>query len=235
MQLLEEEWQKMEEKEKSLHFDPTNRNVIFASAIHGYGFSLEDFAAVWSKKLKLDQAELLDSMFSDRYFASGKLHPDAEAKGKKTLFEQLVLQPLWDVHSEYRCGCTSVILTVLLECALIDKDAERLKELATKLSLPALKSRRVDEAFDEFMRNWLPLTSAVVKACARACSPETAFARDERVNSALDSDENHPLREPIRQCDPTSDFTTVVVSKLFKSEDKRIALCRILSGTVRRG
>ncbi|KAH7696862.1 Elongation factor Tu GTP binding domain containing protein [Aphelenchoides avenae] len=219
MQLVEEEWQKVEEREKSLHFDPTHRNVIFASAIHAFGFSLEDFAAVWSQKLKIAQAELLEAMFSDHYFASGRIQPDAEAKGKKTLFEQLVLQPLWDVH----------------KCALIDKDADRLKELASKLSLPPLKSRRVDEAFDEFMRNWLPLTSAVVKACAKASSPETAFSRDERLNVILDSDENHPLREHIRQCDPTSDFATVVVSKLFKHEEKRIALCRILSGTVRTG
>jgi hypothetical protein len=74
---------------------------------------------------------------------------------------------------------------------------ERLRQLAAKLALPPLKSKRADEvfppfvkfntiypskfpqAFPELMRNWLPLSSTIVRACARGRSAQKAFQMDD--------------------------------------------------------
>lgn len=56
--------------------------------------------------------------------------------------------------------------------------------LPGKLGLK-IKSRRVNEAFDEMMRVWLPLPKATFRAIARAPSARTAFQRHHRWNISL--------------------------------------------------
>jgi len=34
-----------------MHFDPSKGNVLFASALYGYAFAVEDFAELWAKRL----------------------------------------------------------------------------------------------------------------------------------------------------------------------------------------
>jgi hypothetical protein len=41
--------------ESQLHFDPAKGNVLFASALHGFAFALEDFAQMWAKRLAAKQ------------------------------------------------------------------------------------------------------------------------------------------------------------------------------------
>lgn len=98
-QLIEEtDLEKFEAMEKRFHFNPAFGNVIFASAVHGYAFTLVDFAKLWAPKIKIDEKALIENLFSDCYLAGGKINTNAENKGRRTLFEQLVLSPLWEVQ-----------------------------------------------------------------------------------------------------------------------------------------
>uniref|UniRef100_A0A914CGN0 Elongation factor-like 1 n=1 Tax=Acrobeloides nanus TaxID=290746 RepID=A0A914CGN0_9BILA len=216
--LIEEDWQKFEATESSRHFDPTKGNVLFASAIHGYAFSLEDFVELWAPKMSIDKELLLRNFFADAYLTPNGIKPDAEAKGKRTVFEQLVLQPLWEVH----------------KCGLIEKQLDKLKEFAKKLSIPPLKSRRIDDAFDEFMRLFLPLTRAAVRAIAKCKSPKETCAEDERL-SIFVSPNNHRLWEALRLCDPEAEICVAYVAKLLLCDGKKVAMCRILSGRLVNG
>lgn len=203
---------------------------MFASAVHGYAFSLDDFANLWAPKISMDKNLLLKNMFSDSYLSKSialdmyqiiapkEIKPDAEAKGKRTIFEQLVLQPLWEIH----------------KYGLVEKKLDRLKEFSQKLSIPPLKSRRIDDAFDEFMRLFLPLTSAVVKAIAKCKSPKGTFSEEGRILNFVSSGQ-HPLYNTIRQCDPESELTLIYVAKLLKCDERKVAMCRILSGKIEQG
>uniref|UniRef100_A0AC34FL81 Tr-type G domain-containing protein n=1 Tax=Panagrolaimus sp. ES5 TaxID=591445 RepID=A0AC34FL81_9BILA len=213
----QEDMEKMEANEEKLHFDPIKGNVLFASAINGFAFSLDDFASLWSPKLGIDKKELVDSLFSDFYLAGGKIKPDAEAKGKKSLFEQLVLQPVWEVH----------------KVGLLDKDFEKLKSLTGKLGIPPITAKRMDEAFDEFMRNWMSLTKAVLKATLKGKSAKVAFDDEERALMITTSKE-HVLYEQVRACDKNS-MALAFVAKLLKFENRKVAMCRVMSGSIMRG
>uniref|UniRef100_A0A914YY91 Elongation factor-like 1 n=1 Tax=Panagrolaimus superbus TaxID=310955 RepID=A0A914YY91_9BILA len=213
----QEDMEKMEANEERLHFDPTKGNVLFASAINGFAFSLDDFASLWAPKLGIDKKELVDSLFSDFYLAGGKIKPDAEAKGKKSLFEQLVLQPVWEVH----------------KVGLLDKDFDKLKSLAGKLGIPPITSRRLDEAFDEFMRNWMSLTKAVLKATLKGKSAKVAFNDEERAIMITNS-KKHVLFEHVRACNKDS-MAVAFVAKLLKFENHKVAMCRVLSGSIKKG
>ena len=46
-------------------------NVLFSSAIHGYAFSVEDFADLYTEKLKLDKKVLQEGLFGDFYLQAG--------------------------------------------------------------------------------------------------------------------------------------------------------------------
>ncbi|RDD37770.1 Elongation factor-like GTPase 1 [Trichoplax sp. H2] len=59
--------------DSSLYFSPDQGNVVFASAIDGWGFRVSDFAAIFSKKIG--------------------------AKAKKPLFVQVILDNLWNLYN----------------------------------------------------------------------------------------------------------------------------------------
>jgi translation elongation factor EF-G len=179
---------------------------------------LSDFANIWSKQLGIDHREILPFLFSpDHYLSSSKtILAGAIQKGRKSLFQSLVLTPLWEVHNT----------------GIIEKDLKKLTRLADSLKLAPLRSKHPTEAFDELMRNWLPLTVPVIKACARGKSPN-AIGNSERLASICKG--NGPLCEAIQKCSSASPFVFAIVAKFLKIDSRRIALCRIMSGTVKKG
>lgn len=219
-QLFEEtDMEKFEAMERRFHFNPTLGNVIFASAAFGYAFTLIDFAKMWASRLKLDEQAIADNLFSDSYLGGGKINPNAESKGRRSIFEQLVLAPLWEVQ----------------KCALIDKNVEKLKEFSTKLKLPAVKSKQLADAFPEFMRSWLPLSSTVIRSIAHCVSAQDAFKTLERMITIFPANDSEPLAEAVRSCNPDEKLCVAFVVKLFCIDDQKIALVRVMSGTIRKG
>lgn len=104
--------------------------------------------------------------------------------------------------------------------------------LAEKMGVK-VKSKRVADAFDEFMRGWLPLSSACMRAVARSVSARDAFKRTNRLAS-LSLSKGHPMYEAVRSCSDDS-FTVVYLAKVLQFGDRVIAMCRILSGHVAAG
>uniref|UniRef100_A0A0N5AZU9 Elongation factor-like 1 n=1 Tax=Syphacia muris TaxID=451379 RepID=A0A0N5AZU9_9BILA len=213
--LMEEaDWSNVDSTEQNLYFSPEKDNVIFASAFHGYGFTLSDFAKMWSSKVNISAEEIQNKLFTDSYIGKNGIRGDAERLGKKTLFEQFILQPLWDMH---RYG-------------IVEPNLEKLKMFATKMNIN-IRSRRPGEAFDEFMRNWLPLAHTCLRSVFRSCSPDQSFRKPERLTSIQLTDE-HPLYEAVRNCDENSSTVLLFVAKVIKLGDSLLAVCRIFSGTL---
>lgn len=114
--------------DENIYFGPEKGNVIFASAIDTWGFrllfifmricyfnyyfkmklflspsfiiSILEFAEVLSKKLGMNKAALLETLWGDFYFDSKSktIKKGALAKGKKPIFVQMVLDNLWTVY-----------------------------------------------------------------------------------------------------------------------------------------
>ncbi|KJH46382.1 elongation factor G [Dictyocaulus viviparus] len=207
----------IEDLEAALHFCPTKGNVIFSSAIHGYAFELEDFADIYSERLKISKSKLTIALFGDYYIAGGKVKSDAASRGKLPLFVQLILDPLWSLH----------------DCGLVSKDLNKLLELTGKLGL-TVKSSRTPDAFDEAMRLWLPVARACFRCCSRAPSSRTTFINKQRMKYLIGNRTNHPLEAAIQNCSRTG-TTVVLVAKFIFIEGRRFAVCRILSGQVAAG
>lgn len=96
-----------------------------------------------------------------------------------------------------------------------------------------LKSKRIVEAFDEFMRNWIPLSNACFHAIQQSQSPLTSFTRPNRLSS-IGINTGNKLCKAISSCDE-NDIAVVFVAKILSHGENILAICRILSGSVKIG
>ncbi|XP_070473190.1 elongation factor-like GTPase 1 isoform X2 [Equus przewalskii] len=83
-----------------LYFSPDQGNVVFASAVDGWGFSIEHFADIYSQKIGIRKEVLLKTLWGDYYvnMKAKKIMKVDQAKGKKPLFVQLILENIWSLY-----------------------------------------------------------------------------------------------------------------------------------------
>ncbi|EMP29168.1 Elongation factor Tu GTP-binding domain-containing protein 1 [Chelonia mydas] len=103
-----------------LYFSPDLGNVVFASAIDGWGFGIEHFAKLYSQKIGIKHAVLLKTLWGDYYLnaKAKKIMKGDQSKGKKPLFVQLVLDNIWSLYE-----------------AVLKRDKEKIDKIVTSLGL----------------------------------------------------------------------------------------------------
>lgn len=99
--LLEAE--EFEEKDdEDLYFAPERGNVIFASALHGWGFRISKFAQLYAQKLGMKETNLRRVLWGDFYVdpKTKKVISYKHLRGRalKPLFVQFILENLWSVY-----------------------------------------------------------------------------------------------------------------------------------------
>ncbi|KAF3908492.1 hypothetical protein ABW21_db0204778 [Orbilia brochopaga] len=91
-----------EKDDEDLYFSPEKFNVIFASAIDGWAFTVKDFAAIHEKKLGVKRAVLEQVLWGDFYLdpKTKKLLKQKHLKGRnlKPMFVQFALDNIWAIY-----------------------------------------------------------------------------------------------------------------------------------------
>ena len=85
------------------------------------------------------------------------------------------------------------------------------------------------------MSEFLPLSSALLKAIAACTSAADAFANDERLAAVHPADDCAPLRAAVRACDTSAELCVALVIKFFRTKSAYFTLLRVLSGKLKRG
>ena len=82
------------------YFMPEKNNVIFASAIDDWAFTIEAFSKIVSEKHKINLTALKKTLWGDFYIDTKqkRILPNAQAKAKKTLFTSMVLESIWKIY-----------------------------------------------------------------------------------------------------------------------------------------
>eukprot|EP00079_Xenopus_tropicalis_P012755 XP_002940146.2 PREDICTED: elongation factor-like GTPase 1 [Xenopus tropicalis] len=211
----------LEETDDShLYFSPDQGNVVFASAIDGWGFTIDHFAQLYSQKVGIKAAVLLKTLWGDYYLntKAKKIMKGAQSKGKKPLFVQLILDNLWSLYD-----------------AVIKREKEKIDKIVLSLGLKISprESRHSDPKVhvNAICSQWLPISQAVLSmVCRKLPSPLDIPA--ERVEKLLcvgsrrfDSlpQETQQLKETFLKC--RSDETAPViifVSKMFAVDAKAL-------------
>lgn len=91
-----------EKDDEDLYFAPERGNVIFASAIDGWGFRVGKFAQLYAAKLGIKEANLRRVLWGDYYLdpKTKRVIGYKHLKGRalKPLFVQFVLDNIWAVY-----------------------------------------------------------------------------------------------------------------------------------------
>jgi len=211
-----------EADDSKLYFSPDQGNVIFASAIDGWGFGLGQFVDIYSKKLGVSARVFRKTLWGD-YFLNAKtkkIQKGAAMKAKKPLFVQLVLENLWSVY----------------DAVLTKRDKNLIEKITTSLNLKILPrdSRNADARvhLQAICGQWLPLADAALDMVCRFLPSPLEMSNDKvgRLlgGSAKRFDEFPPeikeLSQHFQSCsaDAQQVPTIAFVSKVFAIESSAL-------------
>jgi ribosome assembly protein 1 len=101
-EIANEEKEFQEKDDEDIYFAPERGNVIFASAIDGWGFRVGKFAQLFSAKLGIKEANLRRVLWGDFYLdpKTKRVISYKHLRGRalKPLFAQIVLDNIWAVY-----------------------------------------------------------------------------------------------------------------------------------------
>ena len=151
--------QQFEERDdEDLYFAPERNNVIFASAIDGWAFTVGQFASIYEKKLGIKRSVLEKILWGDFYLdpKTKKVLVQKHLKGRnlKPVFVQLVLETIWTVYGATTGGTNGKGDPVLLEKVT--------KSLSITLPPHILRSRDSKAVLQAVFFAWLPLSTALL-------------------------------------------------------------------------
>ncbi|GMF02134.1 unnamed protein product [Ambrosiozyma monospora] len=205
---------------------PDRGTVAFGSGLHGWAFTVRQFATRYSKKFGVDRQKMMQRLWGDSYFnpkTKKWTSKDTDAKGKplERAFNMFVLDPIFRLFAAIM-NFKKEEIPVLLEKLEVKLKAEE-KELEGKALLKVV------------MRKFLPAADALLEMIVlHLPSPVTAqFYRAETLYEGP-HDDVHCLA--IKNCDPTADLM-LYVSKMVPTSDKGrfYAFGRVFAGTVKSG
>lgn len=83
-------------------FSPIKGNVVFGSAIDGWGFRIQDFAEMYAEKLGARVDALNKALWGDFHYqpktkSVSKIKAGIRQKATKPMFVQLILEPIYNV------------------------------------------------------------------------------------------------------------------------------------------
>ena len=206
--------------DSDLYFSPDRGNVIFASAIDGWAFSLSDFAKLFSKKLGFNERVLNKTLWGDYFInmKAKKIMKWAQSKGKKPLFVQMILENIWAVY----------------ECVM-SKDKDQLGKIVQKLGVEVpprdLRSNDSRIQLSAIFTKWLPLTRALLTMVCKKVPPPNELS-EERIKKLMVSNsvqsfetlpkETQKLKNDFVNCKSQDAPVIVFVSKMFPVERKHL-------------
>lgn len=211
---LQEEY--VEKDDKDIYFDPAQNNVIFASAVDGWGFNIGQFARFYEARLGTKRENLQKVLWGDFYLdpKTKKIISHKGLKGRtlKPLFVSLILDNIWKIY----------------ENILIEKNVEVLEKIIKTLNIKILprdlRSKDNKNLLNQVMGQWLPVSSAVLLTVTEKL-PSPLFSQEERIPTILESAPNHELIDPVLKkamlsCDNTGPVSAYVSKILSIPEDE---------------
>ncbi|XP_067931492.1 elongation factor-like GTPase 1 [Watersipora subatra] len=164
-----------ENDDSHLYFSPVMGNVVFGSAIDGWGFGIKDFAKIYSQKLGLNKKVLAKTLWGDYYFSNKnkKVLIGAQNAGKKPLFVQMVLDNIWKMYE--------AATQTPRDLAQLEKVTAALSIKVSRRDLQSSDSKHVVKAI---MSQWLPVSKATL-ATVVAQTPSPLEVSEHRVEALM--------------------------------------------------
>jgi len=205
--------------------DVNNGSVGFGSGLHGWAFTLKQFAEMYASKFGVDIDKMMKKLWGENFF-NPKTKKWAKTKDddNKRSFVMYVLDPIYmvfDAIMNFKKDATAKLLTKLTTA-----DGKAVKDIlkADELELegkPLMKT---------VMRNWLPAGEAMFQMiCIHLPSPVTA--QKYRAELLYEGPPDDAACLGIKDCDSEGPLM-MYISKMVPTSDKGrfYAFGRVFSG-----
>uniref|UniRef100_A0A8C5I0Y9 Elongation factor 2 n=1 Tax=Gouania willdenowi TaxID=441366 RepID=A0A8C5I0Y9_GOUWI len=209
----------------SIMIDPVIGTVGFGSGLHGWAFTLKQFAEMYVAKFTKVE-DMMKKLWGDRYFdpAAGKISKTSTGPDGQKLprtFCQLVLDPIFKVFDaimNFKKDETAKLIEKL-DVRLDAEDRE-------KEGKPLLKA---------VMRRWLPAGDALLQMITIHL-PSPVTAQKYRCELLYEGPGDDEAAMGIKNCDPKAPLI-MYISKMVPTTDKGrfYAFGRVFSGVVSTG
>ncbi|CAB4252046.1 similar to Saccharomyces cerevisiae YDR385W EFT2 Elongation factor 2 (EF-2), also encoded by EFT1 [Maudiozyma barnettii] len=205
---------------------PSKGTVAFGSGLHGWAFTIRQFANRYAKKFGVDKEKMMERLWGDNYFNPKTKKwttkdTDAEGKPLDRAFNMFVLDPIFRIFAAVMNFKKDEIPTLLEKLEIGLKGDE--KDLEGKALLKVV------------MRKFLPAADALLEMIILHL-PSPVTAQNYRAEQLYEGPADDASCIAIKNCDPTADLM-LYVSKMVPTSDKGrfYAFGRVFAGTVKSG
>ena len=205
---------------------PDQGTVAFGSGLHGWAFTLRQFAGRYSKKFGVGKEKLMPKLWGDNYFNPktkkwSTKNVDADGVPLERGFNMFVLEPIFKIFDAVMNFKKDLIAPMLekLEVHLTSEE----KDLEGKALLKTI------------MRKWIPAGDSLLEMIVIKL-PSPVTAQRYRVENLYEGPMDDENAIAIRDCDAKGPLM-LYVSKMVPTSDKGrfYAFGRVFSGTVKAG
>ncbi|KAF8270813.1 P-loop containing nucleoside triphosphate hydrolase protein [Lactarius quietus] len=203
-----------EKDDEDIYFSPEKGNVVFASALGGWGFRVAKFAQIFAAKLGIKEVNFKRVLWGDFYLdpKTKKVISYKHLKGRslKPLFVQFVLENIWAVY----------------DAVLLNPNTDKINKIVSTLNLKIsqrdLNSKDRNNLLSLIFTQWLPLSTAIIQTIIDIV-PSPRLAQLIRIPMMLYPDQleahvnpNSKLEKDLYSCDASESAHVVAyVSKMF--------------------
>jgi len=205
---------------------PQEGKVGFGSGLHAWGFTLRDFAKMYSSKFGLSEEKLMKKFWGENYWdaAQSKWVKKNTTGSMLRGFEQFILKPMRVIFDSIMAEQKEIYEPVI--------SALRLK--FAKKDLEKAMNRQKDY-LKLVMRTWIPAGNALLDMIVEHL-PSPSVAQEYRTEllytGPLDSEE----ALAVQKCDQKGPMSMYVSKMVPTSEKGRFyAFGRVFSGTIKTG
>merc|ERR1712091_245856 len=210
--------------------DVNNGSVGFGSGLHGWAFTLKQFAEMYASKFGVDIDKMMKKLWGESFFnAKTKKWSKTKDENNKRSFCMYVLDPIYmvfDAIMNFKKEQTEKLLTELTTTqGKIVKDVLKTEEKEME-GKPLMKA---------VMRNWLPAGEAMFRMiCIHLPSPVTA--QKYRAELLYEGPHDDLACMGIKNCDSDAPLM-MYISKMVPTSDKGrfYAFGRVFSGKIATG
>ncbi|KAJ0964776.1 hypothetical protein J5N97_025914 [Dioscorea zingiberensis] len=203
---------------------PEKGTVAFSAGLHGWAFTLTNFARMYSSKFGVDENKMMERLWGENYFDPATKKWTSKNTGSPTCkrgFVQFCYEPVKQIINICMNDQKDKLWPMLQKLGVTMKSEE--KELAGK----ALMKR--------VMQTWFPASNALLEMMIFHL-PSPMKAQKYRVENLYEGPLDDIYANAIRNCDPEGPLM-LYVSKMIPASDKGrfFAFGRVFSGKVSTG
>merc|ERR1711902_410694 len=204
--------------------DPSNASVGFGSGLHGWAFTIKQFAEMYAEKFGVPVAKLMTKLWGENFFnLKTKKWSKTKSEDNVRSFCQFILDPIYKIFD-----------------AIMNFKKDETDKLLDKLDIKGkLKHEELQQEGKPLMkcvmRNWLPAGEAMFQMIVIHL-PSPVTAQKYRAEMLYEGPPDDVACVGIKNCDPNGPLM-MYVSKMVPTSDKGrfYAFGRVFSGKVATG